>query len=126
MVTAYEIKPNGYLGRSMQIDPKKGLSARWTFTAPPTDGPHKWVNGSWSPRASEPPASTYGVNTDELEATVRDMRNALLAASDWTQVADAPVDQVAWAEYRQALRDVPSQEGFPMQVEWPVKPGSGS
>lgn len=59
---------------------------------------------------------------DNVAASVRNQRNALLTASDWTQVADAPVDQVAWAEYRQALRDVTTQEGFPHNVVWPVKP----
>lgn len=59
----------------------------------------------------------------ENKATsVRAERDRLLTASDWTQVSDAPVDQAAWAEYRQALRDVPSQEGFPHSVVWPVKP----
>lgn len=38
-------------------------------------------------------------------AMARHFRNGLLAASDWTQLADAPVDQQAWATYRQALRD---------------------
>jgi len=46
----------------------------------------------------------------------------LLKESDWTQVADAPVDQSAWADYRQALRDVPQQEGFPQEVVWPNPP----
>lgn len=49
-------------------------------------------------------------------------RNFLLTSSDWTQVADAPVDQAAWATYRQALRDIPSQAGFPNEVTWPVEP----
>jgi len=53
---------------------------------------------------------------------VRAERNALLAACDWTQVADAPVDQAAWAVYRQALRDVTAQAGFPLDVAWPVQP----
>lgn len=53
---------------------------------------------------------------------VRAERDQLLAASDWTQVADAPVDQAAWADYRQALRDVPDQVGFPADVAWPVEP----
>ena len=53
---------------------------------------------------------------------VRSERDALLAACDWTQVADAPVDQAAWAVYRQALRDVTAQAGFPLDVAWPVKP----
>jgi hypothetical protein len=66
----------------------------------------------------EPPAPT----PEELAAEVRTQRDRLLAASDWTQVLDAPVDQAAWAAYRQALRDVPEQEGFPENVVWPTKP----
>jgi hypothetical protein len=58
----------------------------------------------------------------DLETPIRQQRNALLAASDWTQVADAPVDQAAWAVYRQALRDVTTQAGFPNEVVWPVSP----
>lgn len=54
--------------------------------------------------------------------TVRGLRNGLLSSSDWTQVADAPVDKAAWATYRQALRDIPQQEGFPDNVVWPVAP----
>lgn len=41
---------------------------------------------------------------------IRSERNALLAASDWTQVVDAPLtdsERAAWAKYRQALRDNP-------------------
>lgn len=56
------------------------------------------------------------------ESDVRIERNLLLKQSDWTQVADAPVDQAAWATYRQALRDVPDQEGFPFIIDWPSKP----
>jgi len=52
----------------------------------------------------------------------RTQRDALLSQSDWTQVPDAPVDQQAWAEYRQALRDVPQQAGFPTEITWPQKP----
>lgn len=53
---------------------------------------------------------------------VRSERDRLLAESEWTQVADAPVDQAAWATYRQALRDVPQQAGFPHDVVWPEQP----
>jgi membrane-bound lytic murein transglycosylase B len=55
-------------------------------------------------------------------AQARSERDRLLSQSDWTQVTDAPVDQAAWAEYRQALRDVPQQAGFPTEIAWPVKP----
>lgn len=53
---------------------------------------------------------------------IRSARNRLLLESDWTQVSDVPVDQKAWAEYRQALRDISQQEGFPWDVTWPKKP----
>jgi hypothetical protein len=68
------------------------------------------------------------INIDAVKAvqskaiSVRAERSSLLAASDWTQVADAPVDQAAWASYRQALRDIPDQPGFPHNVAWPTKP----
>ena len=55
-------------------------------------------------------------------ASVRADRAQRLADSDWTQVADAPVDKQAWATYRQALRDVPAQAGFPWDVQWPEQP----
>ena len=61
------------------------------------------------------------VETD-LSISVRMLRDGMLSSSDWTQVADAPVDKAAWATYRQALRDIPSQAGFPNEVTWPVEP----
>lgn len=59
---------------------------------------------------------------DRAAADIRTERDAKLTQSDWTQVADAPVNQAAWATYRQALRDIPSQAGFPNEVVWPIKP----
>lgn len=59
---------------------------------------------------------------DEKAGQVRAERNTKLSASDWTQVADAPVDQAAWAAYRQALRDISGQAGFPWTIDWPVAP----
>ena len=55
-------------------------------------------------------------------ANIRNERNRLLAASDWTQVADAPVDRAAWAEYRQQLRNISAQQDFPYNIEWPTQP----
>ena len=55
-------------------------------------------------------------------ASVRSQRNQKLTETDWTQVNDAPVDKAAWATYRQALRDVPTQSGFPWSVTWPAQP----
>ena len=62
-----------------------------------------------------------GMNAAQASA-VRDERTRRLAACDWTQLADAPVDDLAWATYRQALRDIPLQAGFPWTVVWPTEP----
>ena len=61
---------------------------------------------------------------DERKASeVRAERNAKLAASDWTQGKDIS-DSVSevWAEYRQALRDISAQGGFPWTITWPEPP----
>lgn len=71
--------------------------------------------------AAEQAEYLAGTN-DRAAFRVRAERSQLLTASDWTQVIDAPVDQGAWATYRQALRDLPQQEGFPTTITWPVKP----
>lgn len=60
--------------------------------------------------------------TDE---EARAQRDKLLADTDWTQVLDAPIDSAtreAYRTYRQALRDIPEQEGFPETITWPELP----
>lgn len=76
---------------------------------------YEFING-------EPVEKT--VNVDLLEQ-VRMIRNSILSSSDWTQLPDANVDKQAWADYRQALRDLPSQ--YPnlndiSEVVWPEQP----
>ena len=61
----------------------------------------------------------------ETADTIRIKRQPLLRQSDWTQGSDAPLtaeQKAAWATYRQALRDVTAQAGFPLNVIWPTKP----
>lgn len=53
---------------------------------------------------------------------VRRERDLRLAACDWTQVADAPVDPAPWTVYRQQLRDVPQDFAAPDLVVWPTPP----
>jgi hypothetical protein len=61
--------------------------------------------------------------TDELYLIrLRHWRDTELARTDWTQVADAPVDKAAWATYRQALRDLPASNKDPRAIELPVAP----
>jgi hypothetical protein len=53
----------------------------------------------------------------------RESRDQLLAETDWTQTVDVPqATKDKWAPYRQALRDVPQQAGFPDNIQWPSKP----
>jgi hypothetical protein len=62
---------------------------------------------------------------DKQAQTIRDKRDKLLSDTDWTQVDDAPisdVDRESMRQYRQALRDITSQEGFPYNVNFPEKP----
>lgn len=59
-------------------------------------------------------------NVIVTEEQVREERDALLAASDTMALADRITDE--WRTYRQALRDVPAQAGFPNSVTWPTEP----
>jgi hypothetical protein len=67
-------------------------------------------------------ADAIVVKDAEQAKNMRAQRNQKLKDSDWSQVADAPVDKAVWAAYRQALRDVPAQAGFPWDINWPVAP----
>ena len=58
-------------------------------------------------------------------SAVRAQRDKLLAATDWAVQPDCPLDEsskTALKTYRQALRDVPQQKGFPNSVSWPNMP----
>jgi hypothetical protein len=72
--------------------------------------------------AAEQEAAYKAMKDAEQAKSVRSTRGEKLKDSDWTQVADAPVDQTAWAAYRQALRDITGQEGFPWTITWPTQP----
>jgi hypothetical protein len=67
--------------------------------------------------------TAYKAQKDAEQATnVRNQRTEMLEDCDWTQLADSTADKTAWATYRQALRDVPSQAGFPWTITWPTQP----
>lgn len=89
----------------------------FTELAPPEDSPFvSWDGTTW--------VLDEAARLDARAAAVRLERDERLRRCDWTQLADAPLDasqKVAWADYRQALRDVPQQAGFPEVVEWPVE-----
>lgn len=59
---------------------------------------------------------------DRKAVEVRAERNIKLSETDWTQIADSTADKTAWATYRQALRDITGQVGFPWTITWPTQP----
>ena len=82
------------------------------------------IDGKWFTKysvADMDDEAKAAVDANQAKA-VREQRNQKLKDSDWTQVLDAPVDKAAWATYRQALRDVTAQAGFPWDVQWPEMP----
>lgn len=63
------------------------------------------------------------VSAERKAAEARHHRNSLLAQSDWRMLPDIPEKFVSgWAIYRQSLRDLPQQEGFPETINWPTAP----
>ena len=61
----------------------------------------------------------------EAAKSVRAERDKLIAESDWTQLADCQLSdsvKATWVTYRQALRDLPTAEGFPHTMTWPTEP----
>ena len=72
--------------------------------------------------AAEQEAAYKAMKDAEQAKSVRATRGEKLKDCDWTQVADAPVDQTAWAAYRQALRDITGQESFPWTITRPEQP----
>lgn len=69
--------------------------------------------------APEPTAA----DTEKQAFEMRYVRDIKLVESDWTQMPDISAERKSlWATYRQALRDVPAQTGFPWNVQWPTKP----
>ena len=84
------------------------------------------VDGSWTVgwTTTDKTAEEVQQWDDNIAAGNRSRRNALLTESDWTQVADSPVDATAWATYRQALRDITTHANWPNlnDTDWPVKP----
>jgi hypothetical protein len=87
------------------------------FTETVTDGGfEQGDSGNW--------VQPYVVNPlslDDIKLNVRNFRNRLLSETDWMALSDV-VMSAPWAAYRQALRDITAQVGFPYGIAWPVKP----
>jgi len=89
-----------------------------------SEGPIALVNGVWTQTwiTSQKSADQLQSDADQQASSVREQRNNKLKESDWTQLADSTADKQAWATYRQALRDITTQAGFPWTITWPDAP----
>ena len=109
------------LGADVVFEGPQAQPTRYQFSF--ADGVEQ-LNGKWYTKYSV--ADMDQEAKDALDTTqaaaVRKQRNEKLSECDWTQVDDAPVDKAAWATYRQALRDITAQSGFPWTVTYPEKP----
>ena len=107
------------------LNPTEWLVPAGCVTTEPHSAPDgsrvKWNGSQWvnevipaGPKPEEPEPTPQDV-------LVRSERDTLLADTDWTANSDVTMSD-AMREYRQALRDVPQQAGFPHDVMWPTKP----
>ncbi len=81
---------------------------------------NKIVNGVLVAMTDDEIATFNSDVAAQKNEAVRNQRNSLLQESDVYALADRITDD--WTTYRQALRDIPSQAGFPSSVTWPTKP----
>lgn len=117
----YAFNDNGIL-RDVVMTPPHILfvsSYAKQFIEVPNEAQNGWL---WDGKNASPPKEI--ITTPKQKASeLRAMRNVLLAQTDWTQAVDVPqAIKDKWAPYRQALRDVPQQAGFPENIIWPEMP----
>ena len=128
-MNVYQTDINGvYVGNTV-ADQDPLDSTNWLIpagcvkTAPPTITDKqfaKWDGSGWCVEnipVVEPDPEPKPLSEEE---TVRAKRDQLLVASDTMALADRITDE--WRTYRQSLRDVPAQDGFPNSVTWPTEP----
>jgi len=128
-MNVYQTDLNGVFVGTTVADKDPLDSTRWLIpagcvqAAPPTITDKqfaKWDGAKWNVQnipVVEPDPEPKPLSEAE---TVRAKRDQLLVASDSMALADRITDE--WRTYRQALRDLPQQSGFPNSVTWPTEP----
>ena len=108
ILATYDVYP--YVIQDVDIDPVSQNKVEGEFVQ---------IEGQWTlPMVAENKPQA------EVEQHVRSVRDELLTFSDWTQMSDSPLDEstkASWATYRTELRDIPLQEGFPLNITWPTE-----
>lgn len=113
------------LGMDQVLDSPQPTITRYQIAS--RDGVEQDAKGNWVWKwvvVDMDDEQKAAIDAQQAQA-VRDTRNKRIADSDWTQLDDTPVGnagKLAWASYRQALRDITAQPGFPWDIQWPTKP----
>ena len=118
---AKDVKDLGYEPYIPSEPPTHEIYEKAVNPDPVLRGDGIWIQ-QWSIEAM---SDEEKAEIDKSEAVrMRQARNNLLYLSDWSQLADAPLQEKdsEWIAYRQALRDVPEQAGFPHNITWPTEP----
>lgn len=117
-----DIEPFGYGLYDFSSQPELGRHEKAVEIAPERNSYGIWQQ-TWA--VEEINAEEKAEADEEKSANVRAERNYKLQLCDWTQLGDSPLsqsDKEAWTAYRQDLRNVPRQEGFPWDVIWHQEP----
>lgn len=124
--TSFPSQWNASLVESLGLDPilESPTPTTTRYQTAHKDGVEQDARGNWIWKWTivEMDDETKTAKDAEQATNVRTTRDRLLAECDWTQVEDSPVNKAAWATYRQELRDLPAQTGFPWTFTWPAKP----
>lgn len=99
-VTGFEYYYSFSQKKTLPLPPKPGADYKFNYT-----------NKQWE------------IDLEAASTSARALRDKLLAESDYTQYTDVVLaNKAEWATYRQALRDITKQSGFPTNITWPTKP----
>jgi len=110
-------------GGAAQRNRKEGVTFYEARIAPEPDDYHKIVDGERVPKTREELVADGVITQAEADGQaaqeVRAKRDGMLKDSDWMVLPDAPVSPTKAKAYRQTLRDITAQKGFPHKVTWP-------
>ena len=135
MIYTIYLSQNGQILRTVQTDNiQSQLQVGESYLEGSIDSSNYYIENNL-PVEIPPKPSQYSVfdfdtkqwvqSTNLAIADVLPKRQRLLYQSDWTQIPNNPLtaeQQAAWATYRQELRDIPEQSGYPFNVVFPVAP----
>ena len=111
------LSSNGYLkvfdGRSYDSNTQKMVSS----------APYVEAGAVYTVRVEDLSSDELSAITDNKATEARQIRDSLLQQTDWTKVSDSPMSSNTWyTAYRQELRDLPEQSGWPTNITWPIHP----